>query len=576
MDSRTAAHVLEQIGALLQLTGAPRFNARAYQRSAGAILALGADDLAPLLHSGELKDTPGVGPATIGVIRDLVETGESSYLTRLTESVPKGLVEMARVPGLGFAKVSMIHKELGVETLADLEEAARDGRLAKVKGFGVKTAERVLNGIAFARDAGRKTRYPRAVAQALVLQDQVAHHPDVVEAIITGSVRRVAEIVGDIDIVAICNADPVEVAKSFTNSAAVKESVANGPSVSIEYVDGVRLNLLCTLRGDAGVALWRSTGSKEHVAQVTSLATQKDFDVGTTTLRNAGGDTIFIATEAELYNVIGLDDIPPELREGMGEVEAGASHELPDLVTSDDVKGALHCHTTWSDGGASIAEMALAAQALGWSYIGISDHSQFAFYAGGMKRDKVLRQHEEIDELNSRMKTFRILKGCECDILPNGNLDYEDDTLDLFDYIVGSVHSQFKMDKSVMTARVLKAMDDPRMTILGHATGRLLLSRQGYHIDIDVVIEKAVETRIAIELNADPNRLDLDWRHCRQARDKGVLIAIGPDAHSEASLENVEMGLALARKAWCEKKDVLNTKTWKQVLAFARSKRENH
>ncbi len=576
MDSRTAAHVLDQIGALLQLTGAPRFNARAYQRAAGAILALGADDLAPLLHSGELKNTPGVGPATLGVIRDLVETGESSYLARLTENVPRGLVEMARIPGLGIAKVSLIHKELGVETLAELEEAAHDGRLAKVKGFGAKTTERVLNGIAFARDAGRKTRYHRAVAQALVLQDQVARHPDVVEAVITGSVRRIAEIVGDIDIVAICAADPVEVAKSFANGAAVKEAAENGAFVSIMYVDGVRMNLLCAPREDAAIALWRSTGSEEHVAQITSHALQKTIEIGATSLYSVRGGDVAIATEAAFYNKLGLDEIPPELREGMGEVEAAASHELPVLVTSEDIKGALHCHTTWSDGGASIAEMALAAQALGWSYIGISDHSQFAFYAGGMKRDKVLRQHEEIDELNSRMKTFRILKGCECDILPSGNLDYEDDTLDLFDYIVGSVHSQFKMEKPVMTARVLKAMDDPRMTILGHATGRLLLSRQGYQIDIDAVIDKAVETGIAIELNADPHRLDLDWRHCRDARDKGVLIAIGPDAHSEASLENVEMGVALTRKAWCGKKDILNTKTWRQVLAFARSKRENH
>ena len=575
MDSRTAAHILDQIGSLLQLTGAPRFNARAYQRAAGAVLALGADDLAPLLHSGELKETPGVGPATIGVIKDLVETGESSYLNRLTENVPRGLIEMARVPGLGIAKVSLLHKELGIETLAELEEAARDGRLAKVKGFGVKTAERVLNGIAFARDAGKKTRYHRAVAQALVLQDQVARHPDVVEAIIAGSVRRVAEIVSDIDIVAICSADPVEVARSFANAAAVKSSTEHGPSVSIEYIDGVRMNLLCATRDDAGIALWRSTGSEEHIAQVTSYAKKKNIDIDAASAgRSRGsGAGLAVETEAAFYEALGLDEIAPEMREGMGEVDAAASHGLPNLIVSEDIKGALHCHTSWSDGGASIAEMALAAQALGWSYIGISDHSQFAFYAGGMKRDQVLRQHEEIDELNSRMKSFRILKGIECDILPNGNLDYEDDTLDLFDYIVGSVHSQFKMEKSVMTARVLTAMDDPRLTVLGHATGRLLLSRQGYQIDVDAVIEKAVETGTAIELNADPHRLDLDWRHCRQARDKGVLIAIGPDAHSEDSLENVEMGVALARKAWCEKKDVLNTRTWKQILAFARSKK---
>ncbi|HUQ47243.1 MAG TPA: DNA polymerase/3'-5' exonuclease PolX [Gemmatimonadaceae bacterium] len=573
MDSRTAAHILDQIGALLQLTGAPRFNARAYRTAAAAVLALGADDLGPLLHSGELKKTAGIGPATLGVIRDLVETGESSYLERLTEKTPRGLVEMARVPGLGIAKVSLLHEALGIETLDDLEEAARDGRLAKVKGFGPKTAERVLNGIAFARESGKRTLIHRGLAQALVLEEQVARHPDVIEAMIAGSIRRVTEIVSEIDIVATCSVDPVEVAKSFANGAAVKQATRDASSICIEYIDGVRMNLVCALPEDSAVALWKSTGSDGHREQVTAHATKKKLRIDGLKLLGPRRSAIGVSSEAEFYSKLGLQEIPPELREGMGEVEAAASHDLPDLVESEDIKGALHCHTTWSDGGASIAEMALAAQALGWSYIGISDHSQFAFYAGGMKRDKILRQHEEIDELNSRMTKFRILKGCECDILPSGNLDYEDDTLDLFDYIVGSVHSQFKMAGEVMTARVLRAMDDPRLTILGHATGRLLLSRQGYQLDIDAVIEKAVETATAIELNADPYRLDLDWRHCRTARDKGVLIAIGPDAHSEDSLENVEMGVALARKAWCEKKDVLNTRTWKQVLSFARSKK---
>jgi DNA polymerase (family 10) len=573
MDSRTAAHILEQIGDLLELTGAPRFNARAYQRAARAVLALGADDLAPLLHSGELKKTPGVGPATVSVIKELVETGESSYLERLTQDVPRGIAEMVRVPGLGIAKAGLVYRELGVESLDDLEKAARDGRLAKVKGFGPKTSERILGGIEFARDAGKKTRLHHGFAQALVLQEQVERHPDVVEAIIAGSIRRVTEIVEDIDILAICSADPVAVAKSFASGPAVKEAVENGSSICIRYIDDVRLNLVCARREDAGVALWRSTGSREHVDQLLAHAAKKNIRIDGVKMYGPRDKALPVDSEAGFFARLDLQDIPPELREGMGEVAAAAKHELPELVTSEDIRGALHNHTTWSDGGASIAEMALAAQALGWSYIGISDHSQFAFYAGGMKRDKVLRQHEEIDELNSRMKDFRILKGCECDILPSGNLDYEDDTLDLFDYIVGSVHSQFKMERSVMTARVLKAMDDPRLTVLGHATGRLLLSRKGYEIDIDAIIEKAAELDVALELNADPYRLDLDWRYCRQARDKGVKIAIGPDAHSETALENVETGVGLARKAWCTSADVLNTFTWNQVLAFAAARR---
>ncbi len=573
MDSRTAAYILDQIGDLLELTGAPRFNARAYQKAARAVLALGADDLAPLLRSGELKKTPAVGPATLAVVLELVETGESSYLDRLTQSTPPGLVEMARVPGLGIAKVSLIHRELGAETLEDLEAAARDGRLAKVKGFGPKTAERVLAGIAFAREAGKKTLLHRGFAQALVLQEQVQRHPDVIEAIIAGSIRRVTEIVEAIDIVAVCSADPFAVAKSFASAPAVKEAVENGPSICIRYIDDVRMNLTCARPEEAAVALWKSTGSAEHIKEITAHAAIRKIRLDGLSLVDSRGIAASLDSEAAFFGELGLEDIPPELREGMGEVTAGAKQSLPDLVKSEDIRGALHNHTSWSDGGASIAEMALAAQALGWSYIGISDHSQFAFYAGGMKRDKVLRQHEEIDELNSRMKEFRILKGCECDILPSGNLDYEDDTLDLFDYIVGSVHSQFKMEGSVMTARVLRAMDDPRLTVLGHATGRLLLSRKGYDIDIDAVIDRAAESGVAIELNADPYRLDLDWRHCRQARDKGVKIAIGPDAHSADSLENVEMGVGLARKAWCTRSDVLNTLTWRQVVAFAKARR---
>jgi DNA polymerase IV (family X) len=573
MDSRTAAHVLDQIGELLELTGAPRFNARAYTRAARAVLALGADDLGPLFHSGELKKTPGLGPATLSVIKDLVETGESSYLERLTQNTPRGLIEMARVPGLGIAKVSLIHRELGVETLEQLEEVARDGRLAKVKGFGSKTAERVLAGIEFAREAGKKTRLHHGFAQALVLQEQIERHPDVIEAIIGGSIRRVTEIVEDIDILAICSADPVAVARSFATGPAVRDAVENGTSICIRYIDDVRLNLICATPEDAGIGLWRSTGSREHMDQLLAHAAKKKVRIEGLRIFGSRGGAVPAESEAEFFGKLGLQYIDPELREGMGEVAAAAKHALPDLVESKDIRGALHNHTSWSDGGASIAEMALAAQALGWSYIGISDHSQFAFYAGGMKRDKVLRQHEEIDELNSRMEDFRILKGCECDILPNGNLDYEDDTLDLFDYIVGSVHSQFKMQRSVMTARVLKAMDDPRLTVLGHATGRLLLSRKGYEIDIDAVIDKAAELDVAIELNADPYRLDLDWRYCRQARDKGVKIAIGPDAHSEAALENVEMGVGLARKAWCTKADVLNTFTWRQVLSFAKGRK---
>lgn len=574
MDSRSAAHVLTTIGDLLELSRAPRYRARAFQKAARAVLALGAEDLRPLLESGELARTPDVGPATVGIIRDLIETGESSYLARLTEDTPSGLVEMARVPGLGMSKVNLIHRELGVENLEQLEEAARDGRLAKLPKFGPKTAERVLAGIHFARDSGKRNLYHRGLAQAVVLADHVSKHPDVTEAIIAGAVRRHTETIGDIDIVAICSADPVGVAKSFGNARAVKEVIENGPNVSIRYIDDTRMDLWCTTQDDAAIALWRATGSPEHVTELSAFATNRGYTIDGNRLIKGKGRSIKLRDETEFFTKLGLDEILPELREGMGEIAAAATHSLPDLIVSEDIKGALHCHTTYSDGVATIADMAEAAKDRGWKYIGISDHSQAAFYAGGLKPDEILRQHEEIDELNSTMKGFRILKGIECDILTDGRLDYDEKILDLFDYVIGSIHSQFKMDRDAMTTRLLHVMDDPHLTILGHATGRLLLSRSGYPVDIDAIIEKAAEKGVVLELNCDPHRMDLDWRHCRKAKDRGVMIEIGPDAHSPRALDNVEMGVGMARKAWLSAADVLNAKPAREVLSIAKRKHQ--
>lgn len=480
---------------------------------------------------------------------------------------------MVRVPGLGIAKVKLLHEELGIEDLEELEQAARDGRLAKLPKFGPKTAERILAGIAFARDSGKRSLYHRGLAQAYVLREGIARHPDVIEAIIAGAVRRHLPTIGDIDIVAICKANPEEVARSFASAPAVKEVVEGGSRISIRFIDDTRMNLWCTLPENSGVTLWRATGSPEHVSEVTSFAESNGFTLDETSLRKGKGKPFKLASEREFFESLGLDEIPPELREGFGEIEAAETGDLPDLVTSEDIKGALHCHSTYSDGGASIEEMASAAKDRGWKYIGITDHSQAAFYAGGMKRDEVLRQHEEIDELNASMKGFRILKGIECDILSSGDLDYGDDTLDAFEYIIGSVHSQFRQERRTMTDRVLKAMDDPRLTILGHPTGRLLLSRDAYAVDVEAVIDKAAENGTVLELNCDPHRMDLDWRYCRMAKLKGVRINIGPDAHSELELDNVESGVGMARKAWLSQGDILNAQPVREVLATARRKR---
>ncbi len=575
MDSRTAAHVLSQIGALLNVKGEQKFKARAYAGAARSLIALDTDDLGPLLRSGELADTPGIGPATLSVIRELVETGESSYLNRLREGIPEGLLDLLRVPGLNAAKVQLIHETLGVETVEDLERVAHNGQLAELPKFGKKTAEKILRGIEILRRNAHLKRFPAAAIEAHLLLANVVKHPDVVHAEVAGSIRRHNELVADIDIVAECSADPAMVAASFARSPGVSESktAENRGSVYIRFVDGTHLDMHCVTKVDYPVALWRATGSTAHVEEMNVLAKNRGFEIAGNSLIGKSGNRIALKNEDAFFAALDLEPIPPEMREGMGEIEAAASRELPNLVTFDDLRGVLHCHSDYSDGAATIEEMANAAKERRWDYIGISDHSESAFYAGGVKRDKLLRQHEEIDRLNAQMKGFRILKGIEADILADGQLDYDASVLGTFDYVIGSIHSRFSMDGETMTKRVLAALDDPHLTILAHPTGRLLLSREPYALDVEAVLEKAAQVGVVVELNADPHRLDLDWRYCRQAKELGVMIEIGPDAHSTAGLDNVHFGIGMARKAWLEAGEIVNTRSADDVVRLARKRR---
>jgi len=573
MDSRTAAHVLSEISELLALRDENRFKSRAYRTAGKAILALNADDLTPLYRSGELARVKGVGRATLAVIGDLIENGESTYLAQLRQHVPEGIVDLMRIPGLTVAKIQEVYDALGITSVDELEAAARDGRLAKVKGFGEKTAAKMLDAIDFSRRTSALTLFPRGAADAARLLSAVRQHADVVAAEIAGSVRRHNEVVRNTDIVAAVTGDPREVAASFARVPGVIDETVSDGSAHIRYIDGAMLDLHCVNAQDFAVALWRATGSASHVTQMTDALAKRGFTLRGDAIHDARGERVPIADEPALYALIGLAFVPPEMREGMGEV-AAASHELPRLVTPGDVRGVLHCHSTYSDGGATIADMARAAQERGWTYIGITDHSQSAFYAGGLRPDDVARQHDEIDALNATLSDFTILKGIEADILTTGHLDYDDSTLERFDYVIGSVHSRFRMTESEMTARILTAMDDPRLTILGHPTGRLLLSREPYPVDMDAILDKAADTGLALELNSDPHRLDLDWRHCKHAKELGIPIEIGPDAHSTRGLDCVDVGVGIARKGWLEARDILNARSAAEVLAFAAGRRD--
>lgn len=534
------------------------------------------DVLAEISALLELQgEPPALSSETVATVTaEFDATGESTLLDQLRESTPEGLFEMMRVPGLGTARIRRIFEGLHIDTLQELEAAARDGRLVTLPRFGAAAAEQVLRGIAALKESGAQVLLPHGRAEAERLLAMVRAHAGVQRAEIAGSVRRFSEVVRDLDIVAACSGTPETIAAQLARAPGVRDSVGSGTRrVSIRFADGTRLTLTCVPEAEFVVAWWRATGSDAHVRDVVARAAMRRFTLRDSTLTDGAGSTVALADEAALYAALGLPWLPPELREGLGETRAAMSGELPHLVTAHDLRGVLHCHSQYSDGGATIAELAGAAQARGWSYLGISDHSQSSFYAGGLTTESLAKQHDEIDALNARLTDFRVLKGVEADILPCGRVDYPVDVLDRFDYVIASVHSRFGMDEAQMTHRVLKALDDPHVTILGHPTGRLLLTREPYAIDMNAVLERAARSGVAVELNADPHRLDLDWRLCRTARDHGTLIEIGPDAHSVDGLDNIHLGIGMARKGWLSAADVLNARSADDVVAFARARK---
>jgi DNA polymerase (family 10) len=556
MDSRAAATALAHIARLLELRGDNPFRTRAYDAAARALTALDADELAPLLADGTLAATPGLGPGTLAVVRDLVSRGRSALLDELTAETPLGLADLLRVPGLGPARILVLHQTLGVDSLDALEAAARDGRLARVKGFGARTAAKVAGAIAFVRESVGRVRFPQAAVEAARVVGAVRAQPGVVAAEVAGALRRRCEV---IDEIALVVAAPPDVA------------------VRVPAAHGLPTRLVRAAPADLAVALWRETGSAAHVAEVAARLAARGLALDGDALRDRDGAAVPVPDEAALYALAGLAFVVPELREGMGEVALAASGALPHLVGPDDVRGAIHCHTTYSDGTASVHEMAEAARARGWAYLGITDHSQAASYAGGLTPAAVRRQHDEIARVNDAYArdgvAFRVLKGTECDILADGALDYDERTLASFDYVIGSVHSRFDLDAAAMTTRLVRAVANPFLTVLGHPTGRLLLQRPAYAVDMDAVLDAAAAHGAAVELNADPHRLDLDWRHGPAVRRLGLTIEIGPDAHSVEGLDTMAFGIAAARKAGLGADAVLNARPAEAVLAFARAKR---
>lgn len=591
IDKHGAALVLDEIATLLAITGGDRFRVRAY-RGAATALEKADGDLAEMLRSGEIAELRGVGSASLSVIRELVEQGESSMHARLREKTPLGILELLEVPGLGAGRVAKLHEALGIESLADLEQAAREGRIAAVRGFGPKTQATILEGIAQVRgNAGRRPLHRAEQAARRVLGALLASKA-VERAELAGELRRRCETVDGVDVVIAAADDDCDAAvaavgrlpgvrrapRTDSGAGAVAGAGADEPIGPPDFegmlADGFRVRAWCVTRAAFATTLLYGTGSDAHVREVESRAARAGLDLAPDGLRRAGRKRA-ARDEERVYRALDLAWVPPELREGMGEVKAAARDRLPRLVETDDLRGTFHCHTTYSDGKASVVEMARAARERGWRYLGISDHSKSAFYAGGLTSEDLARQHVEIDTWNERHgEEVRLLKGIEADILSDGRIDYSDEpgVLESLDFVIASVHSGFRTDRAAMTKRLIAAVSDPRVRILGHMTGRLLLTRKGYDVDVEAVLEAAAAHDVVVEINADPWRLDLAWPHWPLAKRLGVRTAINPDAHSASGLGYVEIGIAMARKGWLEPEDVVNTWELERVMTlFSRS-----
>ena len=551
-----AARLLAEIGVLLELNSADRFRARAFAAAARALE--GTDrDLTALAREGKLDTLPGIGAGIASVLGELLLTGRSRLHEELVAQTPVGLFDLMRLPGLGTKRIRTLHERLGVDSLDALELAAREGRVSLLPGFGVRTQEKLLRGIDFVRSVRGRRLLPAAMEVAERLEAALGAAPGISAVAVAGQVRRRTPIVDAIDLVAVCD-DSARAFEAFAGLNGISDVTRHGDERTSGHLpDGLAVRLRCVSAGRLATALLWETGSQAHLDALQERASAAGLSLDPDGLHE-DGRLLALRDEPALYSALGLAYLPPELREGAGEIAMASEGRVPELVRPGELRGTFHCHTTASDGKSTLEEMAAAAGERGWDYLGIADHSRTAAYAGGLSVESLQAQAAEIRRINASGGTPRLFAGTEADILADGTLDYPDDVLASLDYVVGSIHSAFRMSREAMTARMLRAVRHPRLTILGHATGRLLLRREGYDVDIDAVIGEAAEHRVVLEINAHPNRLDVDWETARDAAARGVLIAIDPDAHSAAALDHVVYGIHVARRAGLEARQILN------------------
>jgi DNA polymerase (family 10) len=586
MTKNDIADVLNEIGILLELKGENPFKVRAYHAGARVLEGIEDAELAALIRERRLESVKGLGEALAQKIGELHTTGRLKFYEELKASIAPGLVEMLEIPGLGAKKVRALHEKLGLDSVAGLAAACADGRVAELDGFGEKSQEKILAGIKNREAYGRRHLWWEAWQLAGPILAGLRALPQVTRAEAAGSLRRGLETIGDLDFL-VAAREIAPVVEWFTRLPEVQEVTAQGETkASVRFASGLQADLRLVPEEQFVFALHHFTGSKDHNVQMRQRALARGLSLSEWGLVSAEGEGTAkekvekekaekrksgkpVKSEEDIFAALGLHFIPPELREGLGEIEAAEPGGLPRLVESGDLRGAFHNHTTASDGRNTLTEMVAAAEALGWEYLGIADHSKSSFQADGLSEEKLLKQVKEIRALNAsrRFKTH-VFAGTECDILPDGRLDFDSSILRQLDYAVVSVHSAFTQNEAAMTARIVRAIEQPHVTMLGHLTGRLLLRREGYAVNVAKIIDAAIANGVIIELNANPQRLDMDWRHWRRAAERGLLCSINPDAHDTAGLEFVRAGVNAARKGWLTAKDVLNTRPLAEVEKF--------
>jgi len=567
LDKFAIVAALQEIAALLELKGGKdRFKARAYQTGARVVAGM-TDDLGEVVLASSLTSMRGIGDALASQIEQLYLTGESSVLGGLNKEFPPGILELSGLPGLSVSKIKTLHESIGITSIAELKAAAEAGRIRSIRGFGAKTEEKLLETIASHGQRGNKPdrlHLHRALQTADQIADYLKTSRDTTSISFAGSLRRWKETVGTIRIV-VNTKRPSAIVQHFLRFPLIVETLEKmDEACTVRLNEGARVSLVAARPDEFALALLTETGSKAHVNKLQQIANdegrgEKRKVKRTKTSGRKPEASTDLDTEEDIYHQLGMEYVPPELREDAGEVEAAINGKLPkDLVTLEDIQGMVHCHTTYSDGKHSVEEMARAAEALGMKYVTITDHSPTASYAGGVTLDRLQRQWDEIAEVQEKVKV-KILRGTESDIIASGQLDYPDRILEQFDVIVASIHSRYKMDSAKMTNRIVTAMRQPVFKIWGHALGRKLLSRPPFECDVEQILDVIAESRAAIEVNGDPHRLDMQPRWIREARKRKIKFVISVDAHSTGAMNNLKYGVGIARRGWLTKREVLNT-----------------